>query len=181
MIYAAPGQKGSKVSYKSRYENYIGGKWVRPAKEGYFQNITPVTGQPFCEVPRSTAEDIEQRFPPEILGGERPGDESPTQRRLGGAGGQGSGGGLRARRRQTRTRWGAGARECAKVHSRIGGAHANLLSRVGGVRVRTSFRLDRTSPCPRPNGLGQGVLIGGPSVQARARNTSVDAAWCLSS
>ena len=60
MIYAAPGQKGSKVSYKSRYENYIGGKWVRPAKEQYFQNITPVTGQPFCEVPRSTAEDIEK-------------------------------------------------------------------------------------------------------------------------
>jgi aldehyde dehydrogenase len=30
MIYAAPGQPGSRVTFKKRYENYIGGKWVAP-------------------------------------------------------------------------------------------------------------------------------------------------------
>ncbi len=59
MIYAQPGQTGAKVTFKKRYENYIGGQWVAPVKGQYFDNITPVTGQAFCEVPRSTAEDIE--------------------------------------------------------------------------------------------------------------------------
>lgn len=59
MIYAQPGQSGAKVTFKKRYENFIGGQWVAPVKGQYFDNITPVTGQAFCEVPRSTAEDIE--------------------------------------------------------------------------------------------------------------------------
>lgn len=59
MIYAQPGQPGSKVSFKNRYENFIGGKWVPPVKGEYFENVTPVTGRAFCEIPRSTAEDIE--------------------------------------------------------------------------------------------------------------------------
>jgi aldehyde dehydrogenase len=59
MIYAQPGQANSKVTFKKRYENFIGGNWVPPVKGQYFENITPVTGQAFCEVPRSTAEDIE--------------------------------------------------------------------------------------------------------------------------
>ncbi|MCP1307010.1 aldehyde dehydrogenase [Paenibacillus tyrfis] len=59
MIYAQPGQTGAKVTFKKRYENFIGGQWVAPVKGQYFDNITPVTGQAFCEVPRSTAEDIE--------------------------------------------------------------------------------------------------------------------------
>ncbi len=60
MIYAAPGQPGSKVQYKTRYDNYIGGRWVPPAKGQYFENPTPVTGKTFCEVARSTAEDIDK-------------------------------------------------------------------------------------------------------------------------
>ncbi|MED1952107.1 aldehyde dehydrogenase [Brevibacillus centrosporus] len=59
MIYAQPGQAGSKVTFKKRYENYIGGNWVPPVKGEYFENVTPVTGKAFCEVARSTAEDIE--------------------------------------------------------------------------------------------------------------------------
>ncbi len=59
-VYEAPGQKGSKVEYKSRYGNYIGGEFVPPVKGQYFENISPVTGRPFCEIPRSTAEDIEK-------------------------------------------------------------------------------------------------------------------------
>jgi aldehyde dehydrogenase len=60
MVYLPPGQEGSKVTYKSRYANYIGGEWVAPVKGEYFENITPVTGRPFCEIPRSSAEDIEK-------------------------------------------------------------------------------------------------------------------------
>jgi aldehyde dehydrogenase len=58
-VYAAPGQPGSVVTYKPRYENYIGGEWTPPVKGRYFENITPVTGAPFTEIARSTAEDVE--------------------------------------------------------------------------------------------------------------------------
>ena len=58
MIYAAPGHAGSKVTFKKRYGNYIGGKWVAPVKGQYFENISPVTGKPFCEIPRSDEADI---------------------------------------------------------------------------------------------------------------------------
>ncbi len=58
-VYAQPGTDGSKVTFKDRYENWIGGEWVAPVKGQYFENITPVTGKPFCEVARGTAEDIE--------------------------------------------------------------------------------------------------------------------------
>ncbi|WJQ10385.1 aldehyde dehydrogenase family protein [Geobacillus stearothermophilus] len=59
MIYAQPGQPGALVTFKKRYENFIGGKWVPPVDGEYFENITPITGQPYCEVPRSKAADIE--------------------------------------------------------------------------------------------------------------------------
>ncbi len=59
MVYEQPNKENSIVSFKSRYENFIGGEWVLPVKGNYFKNITPVTGETFCEVPRSTAEDIE--------------------------------------------------------------------------------------------------------------------------
>ena len=55
-----PGKFGTAVPFKKRYGNFIGGKWVEPASGQYFENITPVTGKPFCEIPRSNAEDIER-------------------------------------------------------------------------------------------------------------------------
>jgi aldehyde dehydrogenase len=58
-VYARPGQDGSKVDFKPRYENWIGGEWAPPIKGQYFENISPVTGKAFCEVARGTAEDIE--------------------------------------------------------------------------------------------------------------------------
>ncbi|HLS15223.1 MAG TPA: aldehyde dehydrogenase family protein [Beutenbergiaceae bacterium] len=58
-IYAAPGSTESPVSVKGRYGHYIGGEWVDPIKGGYFENITPVTGQVFTEVARGTAEDVD--------------------------------------------------------------------------------------------------------------------------
>jgi aldehyde dehydrogenase len=56
----APSTHGSlKVAFKTRYGNYIGGKWVEPVKGEYFENTTPITAARLCEIPRSTAEDIE--------------------------------------------------------------------------------------------------------------------------
>jgi aldehyde dehydrogenase len=59
-IYARPGAQGSLMSYESRYGNFIGGEWTDPVGGEYFENPTPVTGQPFCEVPRSTGVDIDK-------------------------------------------------------------------------------------------------------------------------
>ena len=59
-VYAPPGQEGSKVTYKSRYDNYIGGQWVPPVSGQYFENVSPVNGKVFCEVARSTSDDIEK-------------------------------------------------------------------------------------------------------------------------
>ena len=58
-VYAPPGTADSPVTYKSRYENWIGGQWVPPVKGQYFENPSPVTGKVFCEIARGTAEDIE--------------------------------------------------------------------------------------------------------------------------
>ena len=50
---------GVQNPYHARYDNFIAGKWVAPVKGQYFQNVCPATGQPFCEIARSTAEDVE--------------------------------------------------------------------------------------------------------------------------
>ena len=49
----------ARVAMRSRYDNFIGSKWVAPVKGRYFDNISPITGKPVCEIARSTAEDIE--------------------------------------------------------------------------------------------------------------------------
>ncbi|MBM7789103.1 aldehyde dehydrogenase [Tenggerimyces flavus] len=58
-IYAVPGTEGSPVTFKSRYDHFIGGEWVPPANGAYFENPTPVTGETFTEMARGTADDIE--------------------------------------------------------------------------------------------------------------------------
>ncbi|MCW2749452.1 MAG: aldehyde dehydrogenase, partial [Aeromicrobium sp.] len=58
-VYAQPGTEGSVVSYKPRYENWIGGEYVAPVKGQYFENPSPVNGKVFTEIARGTAEDIE--------------------------------------------------------------------------------------------------------------------------
>ncbi len=47
------------VPFKQRYGNFIGGKWVEPANGKYFDNVTPITGHAFCEIPRSDKDDVE--------------------------------------------------------------------------------------------------------------------------
>lgn len=46
--------------FKKEYGNYIGGQWVQPLSGEYFENISPITGQVFCQVPRSNADDVER-------------------------------------------------------------------------------------------------------------------------
>ncbi|MGO9078532.1 MAG: aldehyde dehydrogenase [Streptosporangiaceae bacterium] len=59
MTYAKPGTDGSITSFAARYDNFIGGDWVGPAEGRYFDNPSPVDGQTFCDVARSSAADIE--------------------------------------------------------------------------------------------------------------------------
>lgn len=49
----------NKPRFKNQYENFIGGKWIAPVRGQYFDNISPVDGNSFTKVARSTAEDIE--------------------------------------------------------------------------------------------------------------------------
>jgi len=58
MIYAKPGSEGSLITFQAEYGNFIGGEWVAPVKGQYFDNVSPVDGEVFCRIPRSTEEDI---------------------------------------------------------------------------------------------------------------------------
>ena len=40
-------------------KQFIGGQWVAPVNGQYFDNISPVNGKPFCQIPRSDRDDIE--------------------------------------------------------------------------------------------------------------------------
>ena len=55
-VYARPGTPGALMAFQSRYDNFIGGQWIQPVEGQYFEAISPVTGQPFCEVARSTGD-----------------------------------------------------------------------------------------------------------------------------
>jgi aldehyde dehydrogenase len=75
-----PGKFGTEVPFKKRYGNFIGGKWVAPAGGQYFENITPVTGKAFCEIARSTAEDVERALDAAHAAKTTWGRTSPTER-----------------------------------------------------------------------------------------------------
>ena len=49
----------AQTPFKQRYGNFIGGDWKEPVQGRYMDNLSPVDGHKLCEVPRSTAEDIE--------------------------------------------------------------------------------------------------------------------------
>ena len=49
----------ARVALRSRYDNFIGGEWVASVDGKYFDNISPVTGKPVCQIARSQAADIE--------------------------------------------------------------------------------------------------------------------------
>jgi aldehyde dehydrogenase len=48
------------IPIRARYDNWIAGEYVAPARGQYFVNPTPITGQPLCEVARSTHEDVDK-------------------------------------------------------------------------------------------------------------------------
>ena len=75
-----PGKLGEAMSFRPRYGNYIGGKWVEPASGQYFENVTPITGKVFCEIPRSNAQDIERALDAAHAARESWGHTSPTHR-----------------------------------------------------------------------------------------------------
>ncbi|MDZ4328526.1 MAG: aldehyde dehydrogenase family protein, partial [Pseudomonas sp.] len=52
-------QLAEKLPFKNRYGNYINGDWIEPVEGQYFENTTPITGQPFCEISRSGKADVE--------------------------------------------------------------------------------------------------------------------------
>jgi len=78
--YEAPGQPGSPVELKPRYDNFVGGHWVPPVHGEYVENLTPATGEPFTEVPKSTPEDIELALDAAYAAREAWGEASPTER-----------------------------------------------------------------------------------------------------
>lgn len=49
-----------KPAFKDQYENYIGGEWVPPVQARYFDNVSPIDGNAFTRIARSTAEDVEK-------------------------------------------------------------------------------------------------------------------------
>ena len=46
-------------TFKERYDNYIGGKFVPPVQGKYFDNISPLDGKVFTQAAHSTKEDLE--------------------------------------------------------------------------------------------------------------------------
>jgi aldehyde dehydrogenase len=60
VIYVQPGADGAPIAYKSRYDNFIGGKFVPPVRGQYFDVLTPINGKPYTQAARSTDEDVER-------------------------------------------------------------------------------------------------------------------------
>ena len=79
-VYANPGQPDSVVSFKPRYDHFIGGEYVAPAKGQYFENPTPITGQNFTEVARGTADDVEKALDAAHAAAPAWGKRSPAER-----------------------------------------------------------------------------------------------------
>lgn len=80
MRYANPNTEGSKVSFKAKYDNFIGGKWLAPASGEYFDDISPVDGKAFAKVARSGDEDLKLALDAAHAAKESWGKTSPTER-----------------------------------------------------------------------------------------------------
>lgn len=66
--------------FQTRYDNFIGGKFVPPVDGQYFDNITPITGEKVCEVARSGAADVELALDAAHAAKEAWGKTSTTER-----------------------------------------------------------------------------------------------------
>ncbi len=80
MMHVAMEKLAGKLAIRAKYDNFIGGKWVAPVRGQYFTNLTPITGQPVCEIARSTAEDIEAALDAAHAARDKWGRTSPAER-----------------------------------------------------------------------------------------------------
>jgi aldehyde dehydrogenase len=71
-----------KVPFAARYGNFIGGKWTTPVSGKYFENPSPVNGQPLCEIARSEAADVEAALDAAHAAKEKWGRTSAAERAL---------------------------------------------------------------------------------------------------
>ena len=78
--YAHPGTDGAKMSFKPRYGNWIDGGFQDPVDGNYFEVISPVTGEVFTEVARSTAKDVEKALDAAHAAAPAWGATSPAER-----------------------------------------------------------------------------------------------------
>ncbi len=78
--FPAPGQPGSPVELKEQYDNFIGGEWVPPSTHEYRENLTPATGEAFCEVAHSSPADIELALDAAHAAEDAWGSRSPAER-----------------------------------------------------------------------------------------------------
>jgi aldehyde dehydrogenase len=78
--YDAPGASGSPVVLRERYDNFIGGEWIPPTTGEYRGNVTPSTGEVFCEVAHSGAQDIELALDAAHAARDEWGQRSPAER-----------------------------------------------------------------------------------------------------
>jgi aldehyde dehydrogenase len=78
--YVVPGESGSPVELRERYENFIGGRWITPTTGEYRDNLTPSTGEPFCQVAHSGAQDIELALDAAHAAKDEWGQRSPAER-----------------------------------------------------------------------------------------------------
>jgi aldehyde dehydrogenase len=49
-----------KKGVRTKYDNFIGGKWIPPLKGNYFVDHSPINGEPIAEIAKSTPEDVEK-------------------------------------------------------------------------------------------------------------------------
>jgi len=76
----APGRSGIPVDLQERNENFIGGEWIAPSTGDYRKNLTPSTGEPFCEVAHSGPQDIELALDAAHAAKDQWGQRSPAER-----------------------------------------------------------------------------------------------------
>ncbi|WP_018633284.1 aldehyde dehydrogenase [Neomegalonema perideroedes] len=82
MLHQAIQTVKSKLAWRDRYDNFIGGKWVAPVGGQYFTNVSPITGKPIGEIARSQAADVELALDAAHKAKDAWGRAAPAQRAL---------------------------------------------------------------------------------------------------
>lgn len=80
MIFTNPNEKDAKYKVKSQYANFIGGQWTEPQEGNYFDNISPITGEAYAKIPRSTKKDVDLAVVAARKAQEDWGKKSPAER-----------------------------------------------------------------------------------------------------